>query len=57
MKTYRITNNNDANDCFNVVAESEEGAAFAALAELGWSVLLPQGNKEEKDPDQYEFDF
>jgi hypothetical protein len=56
MKTYRIINNQDGNDCFNVKAENEEDAAFVALAELGWGVVLPQ-DEEEKNVDQYEFDF
>lgn len=56
MKTYRIINNHDGNDCFNVEAENEENAAFAALNELGWAVLLPQDNQQENQ-DQYEFDF
>ena len=55
MKTYRIINNHDGNDCFHVEAENEEDAAFAALNELGWGVLLPQDNQENED--QYEFDF
>jgi hypothetical protein len=53
---YTIINQKDGNDLFNIEADSEENAAFAALGELGWSVVSPQ-DVQENNPDQYEFEF
>ena len=42
MQTYRIINEHDANDSFEVEAESAETAAMSALETLGWLLLEPE---------------
>jgi len=36
MPRYRVVNDNDPNDFFELEAQNDEQAAFFALSELGW---------------------
>ena len=38
MSIYKVWNDNDPNDFFEVEAQDSEQAAYFALSELGWSV-------------------
>lgn len=49
MKTYHITNIFDANNFFEIQADSPEEAALLALEEIGWSVNIPSITKEEEE--------
>ena len=42
MQTYRIINEDDPNDSFEVEAETAEGAALSALELLGWLLIEPE---------------
>ena len=47
MAKYRVWNNQDANDFFEVEAQDAEMAAYFALSELGWSVSAEPVEEEE----------
>jgi len=49
MKTYRVWNNYDANNYFEVEADSPHDAAIVALGELGWSVSAKPIEEERND--------
>ena len=49
MKIYRVWNEFDPNDVFEIEAESPADAAFAALGELGWLVGEGHDNEDEDE--------
>jgi hypothetical protein len=49
MKKYRIINDYDGNDSFNIEANSTEDAALSALYELGWIVAELPNDEDAED--------
>lgn len=47
---YRIWNDNDPNDFFEVDAPTAEEAAFTALEQLGW--VVGEGYEEDDELDE-----
>ena len=48
MKLWRVINQNDGNDEFDVEGETYAEAASNALEVLGWSLSGPENNEEEE---------
>ena len=49
LKFYHVINENDANDFFEIEAESEQEATRLALQSIGWWVSGPFDASEDED--------
>lgn len=51
MKKWTVINRNDGNECFEAEGETFEQAAYDALQQLGWLLVVPE-NEIDEDTDE-----